>query len=69
MMRHSGPAQVPLSDYSERTGIYRRRDFTYHEDQDVYTCPQAKESRLHTRRKSDRVLVYRAGKGVAVPAR
>jgi len=53
-------AYLPTTDFSERTGFYPAERFQYDAKRDLYTCPQGKELPLHSRRKSEQQLIYRA---------
>jgi transposase len=53
-------AYLPLADLSKRTQYYPACSFHYDAVQDQYLCPQEQILRLHSRRKSEQVSVYRA---------
>ncbi|MFN8475537.1 MAG: IS1182 family transposase [Anaerolineae bacterium] len=53
-------AYLPTADFSQRNEFYALERFTYDAERDLYTCPNGKELRLHSRRQREEVFVYRA---------
>lgn len=53
-------AYVPTSDFSQRTKYYPAKLFRYDAEKDHYVRPQGQILPLTTRRRSEKVLLYRA---------
>jgi transposase len=53
-------AFVPIPDISKRTKYYHSDLFLYNAEDDHYVCPQGQILKLHARRNSEQVFVYRA---------
>ena len=53
-------AYLPTSDFSQRTKYYPAKLFHYDTEQDHYVCPQGQIVPLHSRRKTEQVILYRA---------
>lgn len=52
-------AYLPTSDFSKRTKYYPAKLFKYDHENDHYVCPQRQLLPLVTRRKTEKVLVYK----------
>ena len=57
-------AFFPTSDYSQRTGYFPAKDCLYDFENDYYTCPVGHHLKLHSRRKTEKVAVYRISKQI-----
>lgn len=53
-------AYLPTSDFSKRTKYYPAKFFQYDCEKDQYVCPQGQQLPLHSRRKTEQVILYRA---------
>lgn len=53
-------AFLPMTDFSEKTGLYPAQQFSYHARRDVYVCPQGQVLKRYSRRQREEVIVYRA---------
>ena len=64
-------AFVPIPDISKRTGYYHSDQFRYDADENHYICPQDQILKLHTHRRGEQVISYRADAQVcnACPAK
>jgi hypothetical protein len=53
-------AYLPMTDFSEKTGLYPAEQFQYDAAQDLYVCPQGQALKRYSRRQREEVIVYRA---------
>jgi transposase len=53
-------AYLPMTDFSDKTGLYPAKQFSYDAVRDVYRCPQGQELKRYSRRAREEVILYRA---------
>lgn len=53
-------AYLPMTDFSEKPGLYPAEQFQYDAARDLYVCPQGQELKRYSRRQREEVTLYRA---------